>query len=127
MKYLNDYTQEETTKAFEKAGAFFAFSDKQFEEKKKEGIKYMSCGAGLICPELTAKQLMKDLDDVEKNGIKQDLEENGPEKIIARELRNHEAFYTGDISSTMDALDGYGFSKEKIVEVYNALAPTEEC
>lgn len=122
MKYLNDYTKEETTRAFNRAGAFFAFSDKQFKEEAKEGIEYRSLGAGLICPKKTAKQLMKDIADVTENGIKQDLKENWAEKIIARELYNHEAFYTGDIADTMSALSGYGFSKEKIVEVYNALA-----
>jgi hypothetical protein len=40
MKYLTDYTQEAQTKLFEEKGVFFAFSNKQFEEQRKEGIKY---------------------------------------------------------------------------------------
>lgn len=127
MKYLNDYTKEATSEAFKKAGAFFAFSDKQFEEEKKEGVKYVSMGAGLICPKETADQLVKDLKNATKNGIKKDIEENGEGKIIARELRNHEAFYTCDISDTMRALKAYGFSVERVSEVFNALRVTEEC
>jgi len=127
MKYLNDYTKEETTRAFKKAGAFFAFSDKQFEEEKKEGVKYLSLGAGLICPEETAKQLMKDIANATENGIKQDIAENGAKKIIARELRNNEAFYTGDISDTMRTLSAYGFTTEKVTEIFNTMRVTEEC
>ncbi|WP_456303359.1 DUF7659 family protein, partial [Vibrio lentus] len=46
------------------AGAFFAFSNKQFDEAKKEGVKYASLGMGLICPVDNAKQLMTRLDSI---------------------------------------------------------------
>jgi len=39
MKYLTNYIEEEQTEALNRAGAFFAFSDKQFDEAKKEGVK----------------------------------------------------------------------------------------
>ena len=58
MKYLINYIEEAQTKAFEKAGAFFAFSDKQFEEQKKEGVRYSYMGAGLICPKENQKQYL---------------------------------------------------------------------
>jgi hypothetical protein len=47
MKYLMDYMENKQTKALNKAGAFFAFSNEQFDKAKKEGIKYISLGAGL--------------------------------------------------------------------------------
>lgn len=109
MKYLQDYINAGQTKAFEKAGAFFAFSDKQFLEQKKEGVKYTQCGAGMICPVDTCKQLIKELDECYKAGIEQDMKENGCENIIKRELSNHEAYYTGDISSTVEALADYPY------------------
>jgi hypothetical protein len=119
MKYLSHYTEKAVNEAIAKAGAFFAFSDKQFDEQKKENIKYVSMGLGLICPKENANQLSKDLEQAHDEGIKQDLAENGQENIIKRELANHEAYYTYDITSTTDALSAYGISKEAIIEVFN--------
>lgn len=118
MKYLNDYTEDQITKVMDQHGAFFAFSNQQFDEKKKDGVKYISCGAGLICPKENAVQLLKDINDVGEKGIQQDVGENGREAIIKRELANHEAYYTGDVDSTVDALEGYGITREEIVTVY---------
>lgn len=107
MKYLQEYIEEAQTQAFNKAGAFFAFSNKQFDEAKKEGIKYVSMGAGLICPKENADTLAKELDEGYKLGIAQDIAENGREAIVKRELNNHEAYYTGDTTSTIEALSEY--------------------
>ena len=61
MKYLTNYIEEAQTMSFDRAGAFFAFSNKQFDEKKVDGVKYINCGAGLICPKDKVEQLMKEL------------------------------------------------------------------
>lgn len=61
MKYLSHYLEEAQTKAFEKAGAFFAFSNSQFDEKKKDGVKYVDMGAGLICPKENMVTLAREL------------------------------------------------------------------
>lgn len=44
--------------------------------------------------------------------------------MIAYELRNHEAHYTGDISDTMEAL-GKGFTAKEVRKVYNEMIPNE--
>ena len=44
-----------------KYGAFFAFGNAQFDEQRKEGVKYASLGAGLICPVDTYRELCKEL------------------------------------------------------------------
>ena len=119
MKYLSDYTEKATTKLFNKHHAFFAFSDKQFEEgAKKEFKPYVHLFGGLIAPKATADQLCKDLKNITKEGIKQDIKENGIENIIKRELSNHEAYYTGEIEQTVDGLAGYSITNEKIMEVF---------
>lgn len=118
MKYLNDYTEDAITKVLNQHGAFFAFSNQQMDEKKKEGVTYVNCGSGLICPKENAIQLMKDVINVGDKGIQQDVRENGREAIIKRELANHEAYYTGDVDSTVDALDSYNITREEIVDVY---------
>ena len=118
MKYLTNYIEEAQSKALKDAGAFFAFSYKQFEEQQKPDTKYNSLGAGLFCPVDNAKSLVKELDRVHKAGIEQDIAENGITNIIKRELANHEAYYTGDIDSTKDALSAYNIPNEKILTIF---------
>ena len=118
MKYLSDYTQEAMTKALNKAGAFFAFGDKQFKEQQKKDIKYISLDAGLICPKNTANELVKELNNTVTQGIKQDIKENGKRAIIKRELANYETYYTGDITDTVDALKDYKFTAQEILKIF---------
>lgn len=118
MKYLQDYMNERQTKAFDKAGAFFAFSKEQFDKGRKEGIEYVSAGMGLICPSDTLETLIEELDTIYKESIEQDIKENGIENIIKRELANHEAYYTGEIEQTYDALKDYNIKKEDILKIF---------
>ena len=121
MKTLTEYTEKQTTELLAETGAFFAFNTKQFNEKKVEGVKYISIGSGLICPKGNVETLKSGLDEIYKNGIAQDIAENGKEKIIERELYNHEAFYTWNIQSTFDALVGYEITVEEVRAVFNKL------
>jgi len=100
-------------------GVFFAFSDTQFEEQKKEGVKYASVGAGCICPVDNVKPFIKAFDAIQKQGIAQDIKENGKAAIIERELANYECYWTSDISGCVDALEDYSFTVEDIQRVYN--------
>lgn len=118
MKYLNNYVEEAQTKVFEEFGAFFAFSNKQFEEQAIEGVKYASLGSGLIAPKGKGQALYDALQKIHEKGIEQDLAENGKDAIIQRELGNHEAQITGDLDDTMDALDGYGISLDEVKTGY---------
>ena len=124
MKYLSDYIQEAQTEFFNQTGTFFAFSDQQFNEGKKEGVKYASIGMGMLCPVENVKTLIAGLDSIHEAGIKQDIAENGIEAIIERELHNHEAFYTYDLNDTINSLDGYNVTKEQVKTIFNKIAPT---
>ena len=57
MKYLNDYTQDAISKVIKDNGGFFAFSNKQFEENKQDGIKYVRLYGGLISPKNNVKNI----------------------------------------------------------------------
>lgn len=98
----------------EKHGAFYAFSADQFKEQSKPGIKYARCGGGLICPTQSADALFADMDKAIDNYHTADLAENGKKAIIWRELANHEAQISMDITSTASALAGYGITIEDI-------------
>lgn len=123
MKYLSHYVEQAQTECFDKHGAFFAFSNKQFAEKQKQGVEYVSLGMGLICPKPNAKLLIEELNAINAKGILQDVEENGMEAIIKRELYNHECFYTGDISDCVDTLKDYPTNEGEIRKVYNKEYP----
>lgn len=119
MKNLRSYIDDKQTAALEKAGAFFAFSQSQYDEAAKEGVNYVNMGSGLICPKENAKELWDDLQRTYKEGVEQDKEENGKDAIILRELHNHEYGYTMDISQTVEALEEYGYSAEDVQKVAN--------
>ena len=120
MKYLKDYMSARQTVALNKAGAFFAFSTTQFEDQKKPNITYVNGPAGMICPKDTLTTLLRELDEIYTSSIAQDLAENGANAIIIRELNNHEAYYTGDIESTVEALSDYPYpiTIENILKVF---------
>ena len=125
MKYLSDYTQEATTKALNAHGAFWAFSQSQFNEQKKEGVKYVTMGSGLVCKSGHSQALADDLDAVRAAGIAQDIAENGLDGIIKRELYNHECFYTGDWQecAVQGAFSGYDIPDADVLRVYRAEYP----
>ena len=114
MKYLQDYMADQQTTTFEKYGAFFAFSGKQFAEQKKEGVKYCSLGSGLIVPTEHTEDIKKALDDIYTNAIKQDLEENGVKAIIHRELANHECQIVGDYNEVVELLEPYKITADQV-------------
>lgn len=114
MKYLSDYMKDKPTELFNQYGAFFAFSNKQFDEKKKQGVKYAALGAGLIAPAEHAEQIRSGLDAIYNEAIKQDIEDNGIKAIIHRELGNHECQITYDYSEVVDKLAPYGITEDQV-------------
>lgn len=119
MKYLQDYVNEKQTQALDKAGAIFAFSMEQFNESKKEGVKYVNAGMGMLCPKDTIDELIADLNRIHEEGMQEDIRENGLEKIILRELNNHEAYYTRDLHDTFEAVKDYGVTMKDVAHLFN--------
>lgn len=126
MKYLSHYTEKATTEALNKAGAFFAFSTEQFNAQKKPNTKYHNLGAGLLCPTTTSEQLIKDMKQATENGRKLDIEENGKENIIKRELVNVEAYYTNDLTEAIERLKPYGITPAEVQATYQTTAEQYE-
>ena len=121
MKNLLDYIQEKQTSLFKETGVIFAFSQKQFEEQRKEGVVYVNLGMGCLVPKENMEDFKTRHAQLIEDGIAQDLQENGKEAIIIRELENFECFYTGDVSNdVIEYLDGYQITKEEIFNVFNS-------
>jgi len=118
MKYLSDYMEEKQTALFKRTGTIFAFSQKQFEEGRKDNVKYVNLGQGMLSPDENYIEVIETLKKIYKDSIKQDLKENGKDKIILRELENHEAFYVGNIEDTVHKLENYPITEDDISHIY---------
>lgn len=114
MKSLSEYTEKAQSDIFEENGAFFAFGDSQFNEKKVEGVKYVSLGMGLIAPKDNAKKVMEEINDTHERGVKLRLEEYGLHKIAQYELANYESQISMDYSTAHDVLKDYGITDEQM-------------
>jgi hypothetical protein len=126
MKYLQDYREAEQTALFEKLGTFFAFSGKQFDEQADPEKKYYSMGHGCFTPQGTEEELLDTLEKINEKAIAQDIADHGIAAIIRRELENHEAYYTRDISDTFDELQQYGITEDQIRLVFRNQNATDE-
>ena len=111
---------KEQTKLFDSNGAFFAFSNEQWEKANNSNLNYKSLGGGLYCPEHNANKLMQQLKELQASKIKWELANNTLKAIIWYELANHEAQISGDITDAYEALMQYGISKEDVIKEYAA-------
>ena len=124
MKYLSDFMEDKQNLLFESEKVFFAFSNKQMEEGKTkieihDNKLLCSLGAGMYCPKLNANNVVNQLDKIYNDSIKEDIKTYGIERIIKRELSNHECYYTGDITDCIETLKNYpNITDELILKVY---------
>jgi len=120
MKYLNDYTEQAQTNLFKQRKVFFAFDNEQFAEGMRKHFltkqdQIVGLGQGMYCPRNQAKKVLKELNKIYTNAIKQDIAENGIETIIKRELSNHECYYTGDTIDCIEKLKDYPNITEELI------------
>ena len=112
---MNKYdTNKQISEAMTKHGAFYAFGDKQFDEQKKEGIKYGSMGAGLVCPIDNADALKEDINNAVKGKIDWELANNTKKDIIWYHFGNHECQISGDYTCVIGILSDYGITKDEV-------------
>ena len=120
MKYLNDYTDQPIKEALASFGGFFAVNKKQFSDQMNKSVnKYVHLYGGLYVPKENAQALYDALEEVQQEGIKQDIKENGIPAICQRELMNHEAHLSFDTINVRSVLDMYGVTKQMFQAEYN--------
>ncbi len=107
MKTHSDFINEELTKVYEEFGCFYAFSNKQFLEQRKEGVKYAQFGSGLIGPADKGQEILTAIENAITKGAQARLEAHGATAIIEYEYFNHETQITGDLSDMKAALGIY--------------------
>ena len=117
-------TTDYLTPILEANGAFFAFSQSQFYEQKKEGVIYVSMGAGLICPKENADKLHEEVKRNSKKAIKAEIKKKGAKAIIRHAYFNHECQILMSTENAENALKRYieiapnEFTKELISETF---------
>jgi len=124
MKSLSDYVQKNQSEIFKNFGVFFAFSNKQYSERAVEGVEYVNT-SGCFIPRNNFKKYYDAMEKCQKDGIDQDIKENGKFAIIRRELFNYECFYTYEIQDAIDNLEQYGYNDTDIMEVFNNVRENE--
>jgi len=123
MKYLSEIMEKKQNNLFKKNKVFFAFSNEGFKKGMKENniskdTKMVSVGQGMVCPSDNLKEVIDQLDIIYKESIKKDMKQ-GKDRVILRELQNHECFYVGNITDCVSKLEDYPITREEIVKVYN--------
>lgn len=98
------------SRLFKKHGIIFAFSTQQFNEKKQEGVKYVSLGAGILCPKENAEAYLKESENFSKTVIEKMKEKFSKEKIISYALSNYECYYTYNFHEAYKNLNALGFN-----------------
>lgn len=102
---------------------FFAFNSEQLIEGMQkhpltEGDKYVSIGANGYIPKSFVPKIEQGFKEINK-WYKDEIKKSKlQETEIEFELSNHEAYYTGEIEDTVDALDGR-YTAEEVQKVYN--------
>lgn len=124
MRYteLKKQYQDKLSELSNKVGLFWAFNREQFNEGMKANPsatgKYTSIGMGGYLPSGNVKDFasgMKTLD----NWFKNEKKRVKKEEAIVYELHNHEACYSGDITSALDVLKDL-YTEEEVRAVYRS-------
>ena len=118
MKTAHEIKEEKISNLLIEVNGFFAFGKSQFDEAKKQGVKYVSRGAGLIHEAGKSKYFDDQLAAITKEYHQKSLLEKGKIKIILDELQNYECFYTGEIDEAVEALKVYDITEKEVLKVY---------
>ena len=116
MKHYN--LESKQTEILNRNEAFYAFSQKQFDEQAKQDTEYVQVGHGCVCPKDNCKNLIDELKNSYDEKIKWELENNTKKDIIWYELANHECQITGSFESIVDLMSCYGITVSEIAEEF---------
>lgn len=120
METPNVKRQKDVNDLITKCEVFFAFSDKQLAEGKAklpEGEKLVNIGLGGFMPKRNIEMYLSGMKQIDKDFRQAMKDQKARRDHIEYELWNHEAFYTRDIESTLDAL-GDEFTREEVLHVF---------
>ena len=103
-----------------KNGAFFAFTEEQYNAEALPGVEYKRLYAGMLCPSNNVKTVITGLDNLSNEKTHWELANNSIKTIILDSLANYECQITGDYSDAIEALKVYGISEDDIKKEWPA-------
>ena len=112
MKYFN--MDEKINDLLAENGAFFAFTEQQYNDEALPGVEYKRLYAGMICPSHNVKTVMFGLDSLSDEKIQYELSNNTVKAMVWDALANYECQITGNYGDAMEALKVYGISETDI-------------
>ena len=95
-------------------GAFFAYTEQQYNDEALPGVDYKRLYAGMLCPSDNVKTVMNGLDSLSDEKTQYELSNNTLKDIIWDSLANYECQISGDYSDAIDALKPYGITEDDI-------------
>lgn len=95
-------------------GAFFAFTEQQYNAEALPGVEYKRLYAGMLCPSNNVKTVLNGLDSLSDEKTEWELANNTVKAIIWDALSNYECQITGNYNDAIDALKLYGISEADI-------------
>lgn len=95
-------------------GAFFAFTEQQYNDEALQGVEYKRLYAGMLCPSDNVKTVMNGLNSLSDEKIQYELSNNSLKTIIWDSLANYECQISGDYSDAYEALKPYGITADDI-------------
>ncbi len=101
-------------------GAFFAFTEQQYNAEALPGVEYKRLYAGMLCPSGNVKIVMNGLDSLSHEKTEYELANNSIKTIIWDSLANYESQITGDYSDAIEALKPYGITEDDIKKEWPA-------
>ena len=101
-------------------GAFFAFTEQQYNDEALPGVEYKRLYAGMLCPSDNAKTVMLGLNSLSNEKIQYELSNNSINTIIWDALANYECQISGDYSDAIEALKMYGITETDIKKEWPA-------
>lgn len=124
MTTLSSYKEAPMSELFDSTGSFFAFSNEQFKKAANPDVTYVHItNLRLFVPKGKQDHVLESIERIHMEAIAKDIEKNGKEAIIIRELWNYECFYVYSPEDAINALKDYGYTEEEVTEVFNRELP----
>ena len=95
-------------------GAFFAFTEQQYNDEALPDVEYKRLYAGMLCPSDNVKTVMLGLDSLSDEKTQYELSNNSLKTIIWDSLANYECQISGDYREACEALKPYGITEDQI-------------
>ena len=103
-----------------KNGAFFAFTEQQYNDEALPGVEYKRLYAGMLCPSDNVTTVMNGLDNLSAEKIHWELANNTVKAMIWDALANYECQISGDYNDAYEALKPYGITDDDIKKEWPA-------